>query len=525
MSDISANQLPITKQSEESQEDLTGQARLLSNVIFSWVAHFVFIIAGFVMPRMIDRKLGQELLGIWDFCWSLVSYFGLVQVGVQQSVNRYVAKYRAAKNIPRVNRVVSSAFGIQNIAALLVVGLTIGLSLLLPRLFGAKLGDNSGDAQWVVLFLGLGVAVEMSLNSFNGVLTGCHRWDLHNFIKSGWHVATTVGMIIALTRGGGVLSLACITLMGIFLECVTRVIVAHRVCSGLRLRPSYVRWVTMKKLFVFGGKTVVTGISILLLNQTTSVLIVAYIGPAALALFARPRSIIRHIGTLVQKMGMVLTPMTSSLQSRDDLEEIGLLLINSVRFSVYLVLPMVLVLIVFGGPIMQFWMGPRYAGGTVPAILAAGSFANLVNPPLFMILVGLNAHGRASIANLLAALCSLGLAFLTLGFLEWGLAGAAMAVTLPMTILNIAYLPSLACQRVQLDLRRYFWAVAFRPAVCVTPFAICLVMGRLIFDAEPLVGFACGGSVGLVILATLYWIYVVPSRLKALLLSAFCARK
>lgn len=98
---------PTTIQSQA--EDLTGRERMVSNVIFSWGAHSVFIIAGFIMPRMIDRRLGQELLGIWDFSWSLVSYFQLVQAGIASSVNRYVARYRAAGDMLGVNRVVSSA--------------------------------------------------------------------------------------------------------------------------------------------------------------------------------------------------------------------------------------------------------------------------------------------------------------------------------------------------------------------------------------------------------------------------------
>ena len=27
----------------------------------------VYLATGFVMPRMIDHKLGQEVLGVWDF--------------------------------------------------------------------------------------------------------------------------------------------------------------------------------------------------------------------------------------------------------------------------------------------------------------------------------------------------------------------------------------------------------------------------------------------------------------------------
>jgi O-antigen/teichoic acid export membrane protein len=504
----------ILEQDSKPVEDLTGRDRLVSNVIFSWAAHFVFIVAGFIMPRMIDRRLGQDLLGVWDFAWSLVSYFGLVQAGVGSSVNRYVAKHRAAGDISGMNRIVSSASCILCVAGLIVLALTIALSLMLPQLFGAKLGQNVFDAQWVVFFLGASLVIEMSFGAFSGVLTGCHRWGLHNFIKSGWHVITIAGMIVALLKDGGLLSLAVINFAGQLLENTTRVIIAHRVCEGLRVRPSLVGWATIRKLFVFGGKTLIPSVSNLLLNQTTSILIVFYLGPAALALYARPCSLVNHINTLVSKMAFTLTPTVSSLQSTENQKEIRELLITSVRYSFYMVLPIVLVLVVFGDAVMQLWMGRRYANGFLPAILAVGYLATLVQVPALTVLAGLNAHGRAGIAQFIASVCSAGLTILGLWYLKLGIVETAVAVTLPLTVMNVIYLPYLICRRVNLDVRQYFLSVTAGPLVHVLPFAICLVVARLIFQTQPLLGLVLGGSVGGAILAILYWRYVLPDRIK-----------
>jgi len=515
MSELQKAQPTILEQNGKPLEDLTGRDRLVSNVIFSWGAHFVFIVAGFIMPRMIDRRLGQELLGIWDFAWSLVTYFGLVQAGIGSSVNRYVARYRAASDLPSVNRTVSSASCVMGVAGLLALALTITFSLLLPKLFGAQLGENVREAQLVVFFLGAGVAIEVSFGVFGGIITGCHRWKLQNIIKSGWHAATVTGMIVALLMGGGLQSLAVMSFAGLILAYATRVVLAHRVCKGLRLRPSLVGWETIGKLFVFGGKTLIPSVSNLLLNQTTGILIIAFLGPAALALFTRPRFLVLHINTLVNKMAFVLIPTTSSLQSEGNLEGIRELLIKSVRYSFYMVLPMVLVMTVFGGAIMRLWMGPRYENGLLPAILAAGFLVTMVQAPMLMILVGLNAHGRAGVAQFVASLCSAGLTVLVLGYLEWGLVGIAVAVTLPLTIMNIVYLPLLTRRRIGLDVRQYFLSVTTGPAVHVMPFAICLIVARLVFNTEPLIGLLWGGTVGGAILAVLYWRYVLSDRMKS----------
>lgn len=505
---------------------MTGRDRLVSNVIFSWAAHFVFIIAGFILPRMIDRRLGQELLGIWDFAWSLVSYFGLVQMGLASSVNRYVARYRTTGDIDGVNRTVSSASFVLGIGGLLVLVLTIVLSLVLPQLFGAWLGENVLEAQWVVFFLGASLAIEVSFAAFCGVLTGCHRWELQNIIKSGWHVATVAGMILALFVGGSLQSLAVIVFIGLVLAYTTRVILAHRVCEGLQLQPSLIGWETIRELFFFGGKTLIPGMANMLLNQTTSILIVIYLGPAALALYSRPRSLIRQMNTLVSKMAIVLVPTSSSLQSTNNLKGIRDLLVKSVRYSLYMVLPMVLALVVFGGTIMRLWMGPRYANGLLPAVLAFGYLAMMVQTPVLKILGGMNAHGRAGISYFVASLCSVGLTVFALGYLGWGLFGAAVAVTLPLTVVNVAYLPLLICRRLGLGVRRYLLSVTVKPVVHVLPFAICLVAVRIIFRAEPLAGLAWSGVIGSIVLIVSYWRYALPksvyrtvkNRSKALLL-------
>jgi len=111
-------------------------------------------------------------------------------------------------------------------------------------------------------------------------------------------------------------------------------------------------------------------------------------------------------------------------------------------------------------------------------------------------LAGLNAHGRAGIAQLVASICSAGLTVLALGYLKWDIVGAAITGTLPLTIMNIVYLPYLICRRLNLDMKPYFLSVTAGPVVHVLPFAICLVGARLIFQTKPLMGLLWGGAVG-----------------------------
>jgi O-antigen/teichoic acid export membrane protein len=506
------------RRTEEPEKDLTGRDRLVPNVLFTWATQFVFVIAGFVLPRTIDRRLGQDLLGVWDFSWSLVNYFQLVSLGIASSVNRYVATYRAAHDPAAVNCVVSSASLMLGGAGLVITGLATGVSLLLPYWFSAKLGANLREAQWVVLFLGASLGVQVAFSVFSGVLTGCHQWGLHNLNISGWYAVTVAAMIIALLLGGTLRVLAAITLVGEILTDARRVVLSYRVCEDLQIRPTLARRSMIAELFLFGGKTLIPNISSLLLNQTTSILIISYLGPAALALYSRPRSLVYRVDVLVRKMAMVLVPTTSSLESKGDLDEIRQLVISSTRYSLYMALPIVLGLVIFGGPIMQLWMGSRYANGWIPAILAGGYLAVLAQLPALNILMGLNAHGRAGVARFIASVCAVGLNILVLGHLRWGLVGTAIAVSLPLTVLNLVDIPFLVSRRVSLNIRQYFWAAWAGPLLHTLPLTICLVGARLVLPTRPLLGLTFGGAAGSVILFIVYWRSVLPQQVRMLIL-------
>ena len=509
----SEHDLPAASAGAEA--DLTGRDRLVGNVLASWAGHFVFIVAGFIMPRMIDRRLGQDLLGVWDFAWSLVAYFGLVQAGIGSSVNRYVAKCRAVGDIDGVNRAVSSVWVFLLLAGAVVLALTAAASLLLPSLFGNRLGGSVVTAQWVVFVLGLKVALRLNFGAFSGVVSGCHRWGLHNAITAGFYAAVAAGMIVSLYLGGGLISLAAVSLVGLLAGDFSEAMAAHRVCPGLYVRPSLATWRQTRSMLTFGGKTLIPSIGQLLLHQTVNILIVAYLGPAALALFARPLSLIRHLQTLLAKLSHVLVPTAGALDGAAKAEKLRSLLIRSVRYALYIALPATLVLVAFGDVILGIWMGPRYQNRAVLAILALGFLPTIAHMPALSILAGMNAHGRPGIAYLAAAVLAVGLTVVALGPLDLALAGAAAAVAIPLALANGIYLPVYACRRVGLPLGRYARKALRGPLSCALPFSLCLFGARGLLPDNPQAAAAWGCTLGFLVLAALYWVYVLPERIRA----------
>ena len=82
-----------------------------------------------------------------------------------------------------------------NAAAVGIAAVT--LSQVIPLKMAEKLGDQAEAAGLVVLFLGLGLAVQMVFDACRGIITGSHKWTVHNAINAGSYSVSSVLMIIA----------------------------------------------------------------------------------------------------------------------------------------------------------------------------------------------------------------------------------------------------------------------------------------------------------------------------------------
>ena len=500
--------------SSNNTEDLTGRDRMSVNVLASWAGYLVFVMAGFVIPRMIDRHIGQVSLGIWDFSWSLVNYLNLSNLGIGSAVNRYVAMYRARGDVDSLRKTVSTVVVIQLVIALFVAFGTVSLVWALPFFFYGRLEGEIDVASWVLGLLGMSLAVQMALNPYRGVMTGLHRWDLHNAIHAGHRLATAFAMIISLEFGGGLVSLAFIYFLATMAFEILRVIMANRVCAELRIRPEYVEWSYGKKMFLFGVKTIVAGMPSLVVAQTGSVLIAASLGPAALAVFSRPMALVRTVETFISRFTFVLTPSAGAMQGSGRSDELRQFFLDTTRYGVAFTLPLLLLLAIDGDIILQIWMGINYAQGQVVLVLALGFLLPISQSSVMRILMGMNLHGRIGLISLLISIIVFCLGAFIVDAAGWSLASVAALTGASLTVANGIVVPIYACGRLHVSIKDYVIASFAVPMACAVPYSICLILGRVIYPHSAFAALGFGSALGALVLGALYWKSMLPEKFR-----------
>ncbi len=494
--------------------DPTGEKRLTWNVAVSWATQIVTIAIGFIMPRLIDDSLGRASLGIWDFGWAIVSYLSLVNFGLGSNSSYYVATFRAEGNHKRLNELISSAHLVQVLIGVAVVIGTLIAYAFLESWLPETVADHIDDARSIVLFLGLALAVEMLFDAYRGLLTGCHRWDVHNGISSFQYTLSAVCMVTALVSGYGLVSLAVIYFGTTLLAEVMRCIAAYRYCPEARLRIGLVNKNDVRRITVFGSKNVISMAGPLAIQQTVSILITMRLGPTMLAAFARPVALIRHMENFILKFAFVIMPTRSSLKGMGQKEELKTFALEMSKVGWAMAIPGGVFLFTYGPTLIELWMGADYVIVELMMLLAVSGSLTAANRPAYRILFGLDRHGRASIVGFIVYGIVLAVGVPVMLFTDAGITAAAIMYVVGDFIFSMVIVPSQLAKVLELSYWRYLWQVSYRAlAIGALSYVVLAYMASMDFGNLAL-NILVGALVHGVLVISLYWWFLLSDSLK-----------
>ncbi len=451
---------------------------VLRNVLANWIGHLIAIVSGFIVPRLINDSLGDVRLGIWDFGWSIVAYMSLLTAGIASSTNRYTARYRASGDWGGLNRAASACLLIFLGTGALAVVITFVVISAMPFFLGPELQAHVAEARALLLLIGISAALQMPLSVPSGVITGCQRYDLVNLIEGGGRIALIVGVAIALFAGAGLWVLGAMLLVVEVASGLIKYVVARRVCPTLALAPSNATWPAIKEVTVFGWKLLLERASRILLYQTNAMMIMFWLGPATLAIYARSAAVALHAHKLLYHFGRVFTPVASEMQARGDEEGLAELLTTSGQRALFVSLPIVAALVLLGDSLLEVWMGPKFAVAWVLPVLAIGHLGAMMHSPAYYILLGMNRHGTVGLASLGLAVLGVVTSALLIKVADVGILGAAIGVAVGVSLLHFVVVPFAAARAVHLSLRRYFLEAVPKPAAACLPLIGGLVLMR-----------------------------------------------
>jgi O-antigen/teichoic acid export membrane protein len=424
---------------------------------------------------------------------SMTTYFSVLDLGFGGSIVKFVAHYRAKRDVRGLNEIASTLFGI--FAACGVVAYAVFVVLAFNARHVVNITpDQEPVARALLLIIGVYVSLGFPFSIFGGIINGFQRYDVNNVVGICSSVVVAAVNVVMLWRGATLVQLVLATTSLRIATYFVYRLNAYHVFPALSVRPSLFRWPRVRELTSFSVYVSIIDWSNKLNYSIDAIVIGAFLSSSAVALWTVPQRLAEMLQRLTNQLNGVLFPVVVDSDTGRKSERLKVIFLEATRLSLASVMPLAAALTILARPLILSWVGPRFESSVlVTQILIAVVAIRVGNSTATTVLKGAGRHRLLSFANAGAALVNVALSLLWIR--QYGLVGQAMGTFVPVAFTSIFILWPAACQRVGIGV-----VEATLKAVWPTvwPLAVVAAVVVPLRDALPprLIAVAFAGAVG-----------------------------
>ena len=397
--------------------------------VSTWAGLIINGLVAILLTPVLVHGLGPFYYGLWILVASVLDYYGLLDIGMSYSMQRFVARYRGANDRQAMNETFMTGMSVGACISLAVFAVTAILIGILPGFFHLQ-ADASKLFRMLLLIQSLTVALLLPQRIMGAYMTGLHRFDLYNVCGVIQGVLKGVVFWAVIHFGGRVMAVSVAQLVIIiFMFAVT--VYANRLADpGLGVRLRDLSWARTREMAQFSVYVFVTNIGTRLKLFTDTIVIGRVLGVALTTPF-------NVVGRLMELFRLTFYPITgplatamNRLEGEHRTSDMNILLVRSAKVCTLLAFLVGQIFILHGKDLLRIWMGPAYSDYyNLLVVLTVGYIAMLVQQGSSSYLFARGGHKFLAILALSDGLVNLGLSIAWAK--RWGLMGVALGTTVP----------------------------------------------------------------------------------------------
>ena len=440
--------------------------RLLTGTLSNFAGRFTTAGIWFVLTPFLLARLEADGYALWVLMSAVASYGSLLELGIGGAVVKYVAEHVARGERDAAMKVISSSFLVYLGLGLATLIVSVAIAPSLSHFLGVAAEDQP-TAAWLVIVTGLYVAVSIAFTPWTSLLRGLQRHDLANGVQVMGSLVLAAATVAALLLGWGVLGMVAMNVpvnivMGVASACLCR-----RAAPDLSLAWRGADVATLRRITSFSSSLFVIDVATCLRSKSDAFVIALFRPVSAVTPYALAKKLAELNDLIVMQFLKVVMPLASELDAGDRARKLRTLHIVASRLALAVAVPIAVVLVIVGGPVLSIWVGPEYAEyeDLVDVLVIASVFATS-QAPAARILQGIARHRIVATTSIAAGVANVALAILLLP--RFGLMGAAVGNLIPTAVSALAVILPFANRTLHVtwrDALREIWLPAVLPGV------------------------------------------------------------
>jgi O-antigen/teichoic acid export membrane protein len=449
--------------------------QLIRSISSNWVAFAFSAGLAFFLSPFIVHHLGNVAYGVWTLIVSMISFMGLLDLGLRGAVTRFVSSNHTQGNHLQSSRVVSAAFWLRIWICLGIVGTSLIVASIASRVFHIP-QSLQWSARWAIILVGTSLALTLASGVFGSVLVALNRFSLVSGVSILQSLVRALGLVLLLKSGHGILGLAILEFsislgagVALWMLCFRAYPQLH--ISLRRPDPAVLRQLVSYSFYAFLIHSATQ-----LIYNTDNIVVGAFVSAEAVTFYAIGGSLLEYLRQVVSSVTMIFMPLASNFEARGEQAQLRRLLVQGTRGALFIALPIALALFFRGHTFIQLWMGDQYAGvsGRVLEILLISQTFSIANFTSGNIAFGLAKHRPFALSVVCEALANLTLSIILVR--RMGIYGVAWGTIIPNLLIQFVFWPRYICKLLGIPVWPYLWQSWIRPFIAAVPFgaACCL---------------------------------------------------
>jgi len=472
------------------------------NALSNWALLGANVIVGFLLTPFIIGHVGKTGYGIWTLIGSFIGYYGLLNLGVESAITRYVARYAGQGDDKSLNETASTAMVMFCCTGVLAIVASLFLAGVLAGFFEVE-AEYLDDFRYVVWIIGVATGLTFPGNVFRAIVCAHEKYVAVNCAGIAATLVRAGLIVYLLTCGVGLVGVSLATLGSQLVELVGGFVLYRILTPAVRIKWSLSKWRVLGPLIVYGGVSTVIVVANILRTNIAAVIIGKCVNMSAVGVYGVAALIIRYITQVITAGMGVLTPRFAALDGAKEHGRLKSLFLRSLSISALLAFAMCALGIIFGDRFITLWVGKEFSEATPVLWVLCGSYAfALAQNPAIGAMYALNKHYFFGIATLIEGLTGVILGVMLAS--KYGILGVAIGLAIPMLVIRILVMPIYVSRIVGVGILEYLRPLAAPSALGGIMVAVWWTFDPFRFlDRYALVGLGiCGAAAGLIFVVT-----------------------
>lgn len=435
-----------------------------SDVIISYLAMFVALVITFFLTKYQIVYLGKESYGILSLVNSTIGYIAILDLGVGQTVARYIAKYNSEGKIEKINELAGHSF--KKYIEISIIALIIGIFIMIKAssIFGSLTIDTESVFKMCFFIALINVVLQIPGATFNAVLKGFGEFRIMKIINIIKSLLRAVLIILLLKLGFNILSVFIVDLfLNQLINLFNYVYMRMKLKIRLDFKPidrKLKKELSQYSFFVFLG--IITD---QIFWKSDGIILGVLSTASVVGVYAISGQLLSQFLTMCSTLSSVFLPrIVEKIAMGETKEEINKFFTKASRYQ-YIFVGMVIISYIFiGKDFITLWLGNNFINAYYYGLIIMISLI----VPMFQttgvqILYAIGRHKFRSIVYLVNAILNIVVSIAL--FYIIGPVGVAIATSISMLLGNTIIMNIYYKKVLELNLIKFFKEVCLKTSI------------------------------------------------------------